>query len=276
MANAHVIEKGLSFEKPRIKFGKIIIKTLIILIHQYIRQKYPINNFAFQSAIQVLQDYVKFHHKNNVFLGETEKKILQLTKYKLKNIKSSTIFLNRKSYFKGNSFADIITHRRSVRNFSEKPVKLKKIKKAVAMALNSPSVCNRQSWHVYIARDKKIIDQALNFQRGNRGFKEKIKTLLIITTDLNSFQGFNERNQCYIDGGLFSMSLLFSLHYFKLAACPMNWSSNFNDDLGVRKVLKIKKSETIMMFVAVGNMPSTVKVPLSKKKQLPDVLRVLN
>jgi len=276
MASAHVVEKGLSFERPRVRFGMNVIKSLLELTDNYLRYKYPINNFAFQSAIRVLQDYLRFHQENGVFLGKIEKQIQKLSRYKIDDIQGSTLFLNKKEYFTTSSFKDVIIKRRSIRNFTNKSVSLKKIERAIKLALNSPSVCNRQSWRVYVLRKKNLIDQVLNLQRGNKGFKDKIKTLLIVTTDLNSFQGFNERNQCFVDGGLFSMSLLLSLHFVKLASCPLNWSYNFSEDLKIRKMLKIRKSENIIILLAVGNMPPLVKVTRSQRKDLADTLRFLD
>lgn len=276
MANAHVVEKGLSLEKPRPKFGLDTIKTLLTLVQKYIKDNHPTNNFAFQSANQALLDYLEFHRIKGVSLGVVEKKINDLSNGRTNKVGGSTMILNTEKYFKSDSFADVLTKRRSVRNFLSAPVSLKKIENAVRLALNSPSVCNRQSWRVYTLNRKHLVDQVLDLQRGNRGFRNKIKTLLVVTSDLSSFQGFNERNQCFIDGGLFSMSLLLSLHSVKLASCPMNWSYNFDEDIKIRKVLKIRKSETIIMIIAVGNMPPRVKVPRSLKKSVPETLKILN
>ncbi|MFC1710088.1 nitroreductase family protein [Patescibacteria group bacterium] len=268
MANAHVLEKGLSFEDARVKFGSDTVDTLCVLIKNYSKQKYPSDNFAFNSAINVLQDYLTFHRDRNVSLGEVEKIIQAFSDYKRPSYKSSTKLISSKKYFKGDNFSSVIRNRKSIRNFSDKTVNISEVKKAVKLALNSPSVCNRQSWHVYALRNKHTINKVLDLQTGNRGFRDKIKLLLIVTSDLNTFQGFNERNQCFIDGGLFSMSLLLSLHHYKLATCPLNWSNNFDEDLRIRKVLKIRRSENIIMFMAVGKMISKVKVPRSEKKDI--------
>jgi len=275
MANAHAIERGLSFEKPGNKFAIDIIKTLLSLVHNYIDRQYTSDNFAFQSAKQALRDYLEFHKKKGISLGVLEDQIINLSIDKSDLIESSTISLHTKEYFKNSSFADTIIKRRSVRNFLNTPVSLRKIKYAIKLALNSPSVCNRQSWHIYILKKGDTLNHVLNLQRGNRGFREKIGTLLVVTADLNSFQGFNERNQGFIDGGIFSMSLLLSLHYADLGACPMNWSYHFDEDLKIRKVLKVRRSENIILFIAVGNVPPEVDVPRSRKKDISDTVSLL-
>ena len=43
-----------------------------------------------------------------------------------------------------------------------------------------------------------------------------------MTADLRAFMGANEHNEGYVDGGLFGMSLLYSLETCGLAACPLN------------------------------------------------------
>src|SRR3546814_20513526 len=83
---------------------------------------------------------------------------------------------------------------------------------AVELALHSPSVCNRQASYVYCLQSREIIDRALSLQNGNRGFGHEIPCLLILCTDLSAFDTAGERYQHWIDGGMFSMSLVWALH----------------------------------------------------------------
>jgi len=97
-------------------------------------------------------------------------------------------------------------------SFSDRPVKQEIVKRAVSLALKTPSVCNRQAWFVYHIDDQSIIGRCLELQNGNSGFGHKIQSLLIIASDLKAFDTGGERYQHWIDGGMFSMSLVYALH----------------------------------------------------------------
>src|SRR3546814_1994141 len=72
--------------------------------------------------------------------------------------------------------------------------------------------------------DLEIIDRALSLQNGNRGFGHEIPCLLILCTDLSAFDTAGERYQHWIDGGMFSMSLVWALHALGYSSCCLNWS----------------------------------------------------
>ena len=48
--------------------------------------------------------------------------------------------------------------------------------------------------------------------------------LLIIAMDLKAFVPAHERYQHWIDGGMFSMSIIYALHSLGLSSCCLNWS----------------------------------------------------
>ncbi len=141
--------------------------------------------------------------------------------------------------------------RYSLREFSDAPIPAQELRRALEMAMKSPSACNRQSWHVYHL-DGDLAQQALAFQDGNRGFGHKIKDLLIITTDLRAFVSPRERYQHWIDGGMFSMSLILALHSIGIASCCLNWSQSGRADINFRKVIRIDPQHTVMMMLAIG------------------------
>ncbi len=58
------------------------------------------------------------------------------------------------------------------------------------------------------------IKKALSYQNETEDL-----VILLINYVLTAFNGINERNQSFIDGGMYSMSL-YALHY--LGACPLN------------------------------------------------------
>ena len=77
--------------------------------------------------------------------------------------------------------------RYSLREFKTECVDEDIIKRAVSLAMKTPSVCNRQAWHVYHSSDKEVKEKALKYQSGNRGFGEKIPNIMVLTVDLKAF-----------------------------------------------------------------------------------------
>ncbi len=50
--------------------------------------------------------------------------------------------------------------------------------------------------------------------------------------------------QCYIDGGIFLMNLLYALHFKNIAACPLHCALNLFKERKIKKMLGMKRSET--------------------------------
>ena len=83
----------------------------------------------------------------------------------------------------------------------------------------------------------------------------------------------NERNQCWIDGGLFAMSLVLGLHAQGLGTCFLNWSKSSPRDRAMRALLKLPPEEVIIVLVAVGHLPDTLEVARSARPPLDSVRR---
>ena len=143
--------------------------------------------------------------------------------------------------------------------------------KAVEMARYAPSVCNRQSWKVHIFKDRDKIDTLLGLQNGNNGFTQSIKQLLIITGDTKKFTKL-ESNQVFIDGGLFSMSLLLSLHSKEIASCCLNTCLPYLDEVKVKKIGKISGSERLIMMIGIGNYKDSFEVAISDRIPLDEII----
>ncbi len=142
--------------------------------------------------------------------------------------------------------------RHSVRDYSSRPVAREQILRAVELASKSPSVCSRQAWHVYEISDREKIDRALKYQNGNKGFGHEVPCLLIVTADLRAFDAGYERNQPWIDGGMFAMSLVYALHSLGLASCCLNWSRTPTQDRAFRSEVPISAEHSVIMMIACG------------------------
>ena len=264
----HVIEKGLTMPNPRLGFGQEKVIKLCNLCIDYIKS-YSIDSFQLKHAICVINEYEYFHNKKNYKFNNNLLSIIQ----KLKDISKICNKSNQKSitlsdYFKNSkSPFDLFSEsRKSVRNFNiTKTIDWDILYNALKLAQNSPSACNRQSWGTYIISDKNKLNQILELQGGNRGFGNLGDKLIIIVGEIGLFSNISERNQVFIDGGIYTMNLLYALHFYEIAACTLNCSFSPDKDIILRKICQIKESEVFIAMILCGVPPESFSITLSPR-----------
>lgn len=171
---------------------------------------------------------------------------------------------------------DFFFSRYSVRDYSSRKVDKELIERAVKLAAKSPSACNRQAWHVYFTDERREIDLALSHQSGNRGFGQDVPCLLLITADLRAFDNAGERYQHWIDGGMFSMSIIYALHSLGIGSCCLNWSKGPLSDRKLRQCIDIPNEESLVMMLAVGYPNDSIKVCESPRDRVESIFSRLS
>lgn len=164
--------------------------------------------------------------------------------------------------------------RHSLREYAAEPVDESVLHRAVKLAMGTPSVCNRQAWHVYHLNGS-MAQTALAEQNGNRGFGHKVEQVLIVAADLKAFCSPNERYQHWIDGGMFSMSLIWALHSLGVASCCLNWSQSGRADMRLRSAVPIKPEHTVMMMIAIGYPKESNTVCSSVRRPVEEVYTLI-
>jgi nitroreductase len=274
IAHYHVLEKGMSHPTPKQCFSLPVVKSLIKLVREYDSLN-SVRSCQVQVAVSALKEYSNFPSNVDCLSGQLKQQIEAL--YLQTKVKSGSLFLSKDNFFKysDSTFSELSQSRYTVRDFTSEDIDLEVLKTAIAISLKTPSVCNRQTCKVHILTNSKDIASHLSFQTGNRGFGDKINKLLIITSDLNLFQGHKERNQPFVDGGMFAMSLLYALHSLKVAATPLNWSYDKKQDVGAHTLGIIPEHEKIIMFIGVGHPPERFSVAMSTRRELEEVLKII-
>lgn len=133
-------------------------------------------------------------------------------------------------------------------------------------------MCNRQACKVYLLEDKERIDKLLAIQGGLTGYTENINQVLLLTVDCNYFYTVGERNQLYIDGGMFLMNMLYALHFYKIANCPANWGKLIQEEKLLTGIVDISESEKIICVIPIGIAKDKFRVTLSQRRELNEVL----
>ncbi|WP_165040326.1 nitroreductase family protein [Dysgonomonas sp. ZJ709] len=274
----HVIEKGLTMPTPRLGFGQDKVVILIANCLLYL-SKYDNDEAQLKHAISVLLEYKEIHDKDNHQLKTaTLKSINQIVLFsKQMNItQTKQKKVTKEEYFQsiGNPFLEFSNSRKSIRNYSSMPLSVEKLLNVIELTRNTPSACNRQAYRVYIYTKKEQIEKIFTIQNGNRGFGHLADKLIVITAELGVFADPMERNQAYIDGGIYSMNLLYSLHFHRIGACILNCSNTPRTDRELQEVCETKKSEVFISMVACGYPPNEFSYALSERLLLNNICTV--
>jgi nitroreductase len=274
----HSIEKGLSLQRPRAGFGRDRALLLSRELADYV-SRFGVDRTATVS-LKVLTEYQRFNHENgkpdNEFDCSMDTLKGAFNGSAGVDCEGGTIALSREDVLARSSidFSSFVGSRHSVRHFGEERVPLSTIQEAVRLAQLTPSVCNRQPWRVHIHADPKSIARVIAHQSGNRGFGDTASVLLTVTCDLRAFAGSQERNEAYVDGGMFAMSLTYALHSLGLGTCCLNLCQQTDQASRTKKAAGIPPNEVLVMMIAVGTLPPKLRVARSTRMPTESILTV--
>lgn len=272
----HKIEKAMALPMPRPGFGKNwILAEFIPLLNNYY------SNFGNDDVVEIccinLHSYIQFNQRLNAPLNDVykliEKTLESIEKPSSNNLGGiKEVFADKIKTAASIDFSSFVNNRYSIRNFTSDAVDRELIVKAIQMAQRTPSVCNRQPWHIYAFTNKHEILEALKHQNGNEGFSQNIQVLLIVAGDLSSMMSSSERNEIWVDGGMFSMSLVYSLHSLGVGTCCLNLCHNASEEIKLRRQIGMHPAHSPVMMIAVGHIPQRLAVAHSQRKSVKDVL----
>ena len=199
---------------------------------------------------------------------------------------------------KSRSFLENIIQRRTVRDFSDKPVPIEIIQNAIKSASSAPSGANKQPWHFVIVKDpvvKKDIRIAAEKEEKefyehrapdywledlnqfgtdwHKPFLEIAPYLIVVFKQSYDLGKSGKRKNYYVNEsvGIASGFLLTALHNAGLATLthtpsPMGF---------LEKILKRPKNEKAVLLIPVGYPAENAKVPDLKKKSFQEVVTII-
>lgn len=274
----HRLEKGLSHVNFRYGFGKGVLREIAKRMVMLEKADPSYNtNPLYNQGLAALEEYKRRHAEANYDLSEIEamfpKHIWQHTDTMADSHQAGSFILNAvdKHSNLDKRFVDLAEHRYSVREYSSDSVSQDMLDKVYEVAMKTPSVCNRQATRIHQITDPAKVKAALDIQGGFHGYAPP-PVLLLVTSDIRAFMNEAERNEPFTDGGLFSMSLLYALEAYGLAACPLNAMFTLTQERQTRKLLNIPDNEFLVMYIAVGNFPDTVPVCRSTRKSAESIV----
>ncbi len=276
LRQTHVIEKGMSLSHPREKFGVQKALELLEYIDEFVKCGYKIeDSIPVLNALGVLKAYLTYHEKRGFRPENVWNRVNEYSKYLLEKEKYGIVEVNRAEIEKETKglFPEFFMSRHSVRQFSEKPINILDIEKAVRLAMKAPSACNRQSCKAYFYKDKDVNRQLGDLIAGNTGFDDEVQNYIVVTSDMSAFYDPFERNQVYVDGGIFTMALVEALHYYGIASCILQNGEYKEKNFKFKEICKnIPENEKIILFIAIGYYKDSFTYAVSHRKNLENVL----
>ncbi len=158
--------------------------------------------------------------------------------------------------------------RRSVRWFEQRPVSRDEIDKAVSLAGQSPSACNRQPFCFLICDTSKDAATVAAMAMGTAGYSENIPALIVVVGRLCDYFSERDRHLIYIDASLAVMSLVYALETLGIGSVCINWPDIDERERKIQETLNLRPYERVIMLLGIGYPARDGKVAYSEKKPL--------
>lgn len=271
----HRIEKGISMRNRRDNFAEGYIEKHLEAIETAVEGFWSQNtdDKQFQWVLDVLDEYfsivdrtppIERAHRTYVdLLEQLEYEPGARRPFPRKKLSDKPVDYD--------SFRRLAENRYSTRWFQEQNVDRELIDDAIAVAVESPSACNRQSFRFLVFDDPERIETLAGIPGGAKGYKHNIPCLVILVGRQRAYFHDRDKHVIYIDGSLAAMSFQYALESLGLASCCINWQAIPRNQRRIRNELNLDEDEKVIMFMAVGHPDPDGYIPYSEKKSLDNV-----
>lgn len=276
--NVHRLEKGLIMRPRRSVFAEGFIKETVDCYKNAVNAKLLAETEK-KWATDVLDEYFKTAGSTPI-IDEAKKSYLEARQQFPDNLELVAEFPAEDGSYKpyyyeqlpesNISFEELkllFTRRRSVRWYEDKPVPFDVVLQAANVASFAPSACNRQPYRFLFCNNKEKTVAIAQCAGGTGGFAENLPSIVAIVGDLSAFPYERDRHLIYIDGSLAAMQLMLALETLGLSTCSINWPEVDSAEQKIRKVIKLKDYERVVMLLAVGYADLSGGIPYSQKKE---------
>lgn len=278
--NIHRLEKGMSMQPLRDVFAlDYIIETVEFYLkadEQCEANPEGVDIEEMQWAHDVLERYFSLVKKHPV--ADKAREMFESAGFDYKKQVPKAPFKRGKLGKSSVSYDDLLElsmRRRSVRWFENKPVPRELIDKALMVARQSPTACNRLPYEFKIYDDPELVKKVAAIPFGAAGYSHNIQTIVVVVGKLDSYFSPRDRHVIYIDASLAVTPFMYALETLGLASSPINWPDFEPLEAKMQKAIGLKTDERPIMLIALGYPDKDGYIPFSQKKSL-DVLRTYN
>ena len=160
-----------------------------------------------------------------------------------------------------------------MRWFRPEPVPRALFERALAVAAQSPSACNRQPFVFRVFDDAAMVRAVADTAMGTRGYAHNVPMIAVLVGQQRHFFDARDRHLVYIDGALAAMALVLALETLGLASCLVNWPDIEAREAALAALIGLEADERPVMLIAIGHPDPDGLVPFSAKKAPGDLLR---
>ena len=266
--NIHRIEKGIIMKPRKEWFAEdYIFQTVEAFQTTYSRTDK--NDRLIKWSHDVLENYFEIViHNTKITKAFNLFKSIEYTESEDDISKFRPYNVTEQCNISYSDFLNLSIKRRSVRWYEDKIVPTELIKKALKIALLSPSACNRQPFKYYIFNDPELAKKIGAIPMGAKGLSHNYPAVAVVVGQLNAYFSERDRHVIYIDGSLSAMSFIYALETLGLSSCIINWPDDISAEKKLRKILNLKPYERPILFISFGYPDLDSLVPYSCKKTI--------
>lgn len=269
--NVHRLEKGILMKPRRIPFALDYIgETLDAYITGSEAQNDGgVDPVELQWGNDVLSKYFDIHSGVEVLKSEQQrfKPFCQNSS----QTESRTPYLRDLSNTPPVTFEALralAKQRRSVRWFLPKSVERDLLDRALEVAVQAPSACNRQPFMFRFFDDPELVQKLINIPFGLAGYGHQVPTVAVVTGQQRHYFEERDRHLIYIDASLAVMGFILSLETLGLSSCCVNWPDIEEKEKKMADLLQLDPDERPVMLIALGYPDPEGMVANSTKKSL--------
>lgn len=273
--NIHRIEKGILMESKKDVFAIDYIKETVTLFYEYLQDEQYNNCSLSNWAFQVLKEYFRTvkHTKEIISAKEIYEKCKFVpTRCKISLPVSYSEYI--RNINRSNEFEQLVYKRKSIRYFEIQHLfERDKLLKAIEIACQAPSSCNRQPFRYIIVEDKDLKRIVLSMAAGAKVFEQSMPSIVLVIGQMNLSPSESDRHLMYIDASLSSMLLMLAVENLGGNTCPINWPDKEKNDKIIRSLFDLDKYERPIMIIAVGYANKNNKVASSERKTAEEITK---
>ena len=270
--NIHRLEKGLVMRPRRKVFAESFIKETVECYVKCSNDK----EHCLEELKWAFDTFnVYFSVVGSTHVTDAARKIFATASFDLSGSKQRC-GQSFSPYFKKDSAVSTISfeqleglfcQRRSVRWFKKKEVPIELINKAVGIAKQAPSACNRLPYKFVVSNQSGLAKNVADCAMGTVGFSDNIPCIITVVGDLSAYPAERDRHVIYIDASLAAMQLMLAFEALGLSSCPINWPDIESREKKISNLLGLSYVERPVMLIAVGYADPEGMIPFSLKKK---------
>ncbi len=161
-------------------------------------------------------------------------------------------------------FMDVISARKSVRGYTDKPVEEEKLSKILEVARLAPSWANKQCCRYIVVKDKtKIQELSERFD-----WLKKALVIIVACADPKDSGDRNGMNYYLVDVGISMQQLVLAATNLELGTC---WIGAF-DEAKVKKALGVPENIKVVAMTPLGYPAEKEGIGSGKRKPLEEIV----